>query len=157
MRCFVACTPWIVSCLLVVPLACGSEGGSEGEGEGESESESEGVLATCGDGYCEWGVEDCCGKGTYCDDCGYDNCCEYQHVDCGPGCGDGYCSEGKSCDEWECCGATVQKCCGGEEDATSCPGDCGPCTCGDATCVTRGDCCEPESCPEDCVGGEPSC
>ena len=106
--------PMLLTLSCLVLLVAGCPGGS-----GE-----------CGDGVCDTDeacFEDCgtfwtCGDGVCHDE--YEGCIksDYCLEDCGICCGDGLCGDG--------------------EDATSCPGDCGPDACGNGVCDPWDECIE---------------
>jgi hypothetical protein len=123
--------------------------------------------ATCGNGVCDPGREDCrtCPKDCgICKSCGDDVCdsktenCQTCPQDCGAciWCGNGVCEKdlgedcsscGPDCGHCESCGDRVCDANRGESCFT-CPDDCGDCPgCGDGTCRGNEDC---ASCSKDC-------
>jgi len=108
-----------------------------------------GECGTCGDDWCEPGVEGCedcpqdCGE---CGICGDGECTAATGEDCAT------CQE--DCGECEGCGDTICDGSGGES-CLSCPQDCGVCDpCGDDTCdAAAGETCE--TCEDDCGACDP--
>ncbi len=121
-----------------------------------------GSPSYCGDFNCdadedEWSCPDDCGSPSYCGDSYCDSSVGEDEWscpgDCGPAsyCGDYICDSSIGEDEWSCetdCGMPTycgDYSCDADEDASSCPDDCG--YCGDSYCSDVED---PSSCSEDC-------
>ena len=120
-----------------------------------AEDTCDGLDNDC-DGSVDENVEDCCSCGdgqchSFCES--VETCCEDCHL-----CGNGVCEcgEGPCACESDCCGVCGDGKCasyqiGGEqccnETQLSCPDDCGPTACGNASCE-KGE--NPFTCPQDC-------